>query len=101
MNAAWDGAPEGTWIPDVLGPGFEARRLPVAGRGAHDAATLVRCAPGPGPDRDGGGDLSGDGESAHGTVIYVHGWSDYFANPELARTVTAAGCSRTEVMRSP
>lgn len=67
-----------SWGPDVLGPSFSASSFAVAGRGEHTSATLVRYEPGRGP-------------APRGTVLYVHGWSDYFANPELARTVTAAG----------
>ncbi len=84
-----DGDQEGLWDEDVLGPGFESRRLRVTGRGAHDRATLVRHLPWLDPVHE-----RFDAESwrrAPGTVIYVHGWSDYFANPELARTVSAAG----------
>lgn len=84
-----DGDRESLWREDVLGQGFESRRLPVTGRGAHDRATLVRHLPWLDPEHE-----RADAESwrrAPGTVIYVHGWSDYFANRELARTVTAAG----------
>lgn len=88
------------WEEDVLGPGFQARRLRVAGRGIHDVATLVRHVPQEDPEVGASGtgarEQTGSGpedlpEAPHGTVIYVHGWSDYFANPELARTVSAAG----------
>lgn len=93
--ASADGRPEGLWSEDVLGPGFQARALPVAGRGAHDRATLVRHLPwrDPGyePDLERRRVGSEAWLRAPGTVIYVHGWSDYFANPELARTVASAG----------
>ncbi|WP_144794565.1 alpha/beta fold hydrolase [Kocuria palustris] len=78
--------PDG-WREDVLGPGFLARRLPVPGRGAHDAATLVRHVPRLDPEHD----PQDACDEPRGTVVYVHGWSDYFANPELARAVSAAG----------
>lgn len=89
------GSAEGPWSEDVLGPGFQARRLRVTGRGVHDRATLVRHLPGQDPgceqDPDRGPTDAEARQRSAGTVIYVHGWSDYFANPELARTVSAAG----------
>ncbi|SFR69149.1 Lysophospholipase, alpha-beta hydrolase superfamily [Agromyces sp. CF514] len=76
--------PEG-WRPDVLGAGFEQRTLPL---GTDDegevVATIVRYSPGfRWPLRRG---------AASGVdVLYVHGWSDYFFNPELARYWADAG----------
>src|SRR3546814_18995014 len=74
----------GGWEPDLLGPGFVRRELPL-GRddGEEIVATLVRSIPTPGrrllgPYRD-------------VDVLYVHGWSDYFFPPELARFWTARG----------
>ena len=71
------------WHPDVLGPPFEQLTLPL-GEDAEGAvvATLVRFAravPNPlGP--------------ARGTdVLYVHGWSDYFFQRELAEFWHGAG----------
>lgn len=66
------------WNDDVLGQDFSATTVPVPGRGAHRTATVVRHNP------------STRAES-RGTVLYVHGWSDYFANPELAEAVQRAG----------
>lgn len=74
-----------TWLPDVLGEGFEQLTLDL---GTDDegavVATLVRSLPkrsrwihkGPLHDVD---------------VLYVHGWSDYFFNKELAHYWTAQG----------
>ncbi|MGI9824292.1 alpha/beta hydrolase [Agromyces sp. Marseille-Q5079] len=74
------------WRPDLLGPGFEQRTLPL---GTDDegevVATLVRYTPAGfrWPMRRG---------AASGTdVLYVHGWSDYFFNTELARFWSDAG----------
>lgn len=66
------------WVPDVLGSPFEQRTLPL---GVDDegevVATVVRSIPNwwesvKGPLRD-------------VDVLYVHGWSDYFFQAELAR----------------
>jgi alpha-beta hydrolase superfamily lysophospholipase len=72
------------WQPDILGPPFEQLTLPL---GDDDegpvVATLVRSRPplaarvlGPLADVD---------------VLYVHGWSDYFFQTELARFWTSRG----------
>ncbi|WP_425843808.1 alpha/beta hydrolase [Agrococcus sp. TSP3-2-1] len=66
------------WIPDVLGAPFEQRTLPLGDDAEGElVATLVRSLPGwgqrllaPLDDVD---------------VLYVHGWSDYFFQAELAR----------------
>ncbi|WP_415855630.1 alpha/beta hydrolase, partial [Sinomonas sp. G460-2] len=65
------------WSADFLGPGFEQCAL---GEGTTAAGTLVRFAgdaPSAGADRP--------------ALVYVHGWSDYYFNTELARFVTARG----------
>ena len=73
------------WRPDVLGPGFEQRTLPL---GTDDegevVATLVRHVPGFRWSLRRGAASGID-------VLYVHGWSDYFFNPELARYWSDAG----------
>ncbi|MDO5617707.1 alpha/beta hydrolase [Kocuria sp.] len=66
------------WTEDVLGPDFSVHQVAVSGRGVHTTISLVRYNPGP-------------SAPVRGSVLYVHGWSDYFANPELARHVAAAG----------
>ena len=66
----------GSWQPDVLGDGYEQLTLELPG-GAP--ATLVRHSP-PG----GGGPAAAD-------VLYVHGWSDYFFQTELAQYWAASG----------
>ncbi|MFJ2619888.1 alpha/beta hydrolase [Glutamicibacter sp. NPDC087344] len=70
---------DGLWEPDLLGEGFTRRTLPLSD---GSTATLVRhrsarlrLAP---PLRG----LS---------VLYVHGWSDYFFQRELAQFLTDAG----------
>lgn len=69
------------WEPDVLGPEFQQRTLPL-GQDAEGpvVATLVRHvgkrAAGPLADVD---------------VLYVHGWSDYFFQADLARWWAARG----------
>ncbi|NMR31676.1 alpha/beta hydrolase [Crystallibacter degradans] len=62
------------WTEDILGAGFESATLEVpAADGGSRRATLVRHLPEasgiqPGPQ----------------AVLYLHGWSDYFFNAELA-----------------
>lgn len=66
------------WQSDILGPGFESRAFEAAGEdGVRRKATLVRFTPPvtsavrpAGPRR---------------AVLFLHGWSDYFFNAELAR----------------
>lgn len=66
------------WVPDLLGPGFEQRTLPLGREdGEEITATLVRSIPSP-PARLLGALRDID-------VLYVHGWSDYFFQVELAR----------------
>ncbi|PZE62642.1 alpha/beta hydrolase [Curtobacterium sp. MCBD17_021] len=75
------------WHEDVLGPPYERRELPL-GEDAEGpvVATLVRrrhsvadhLRPHPGPLRD-------------VDVLYVHGWSDYFFQTELAEQVERLG----------
>jgi len=69
------------WEPDVLGPGFEARTLPLGADAEGELiATLVRHT-----------GLRGDGPWADADVLYVHGWSDYFFQAELAGRVAGLG----------
>ncbi len=72
------------WMPDILGPPFEQLTLHL---GEDDegplVATLVRSIPNPvaavaKPLRD-------------VNVLYVHGWSDYFFQTELAHSFTRLG----------
>lgn len=89
------------WQPDVLGEGFEQLTLPLEPDDEGEVvATLVRHRPAaeqaptkrrwrwpwepePEPNRV---------PAASGCdVLYVHGWSDYFFNPQLARFWTDAG----------
>lgn len=69
----------GQWVPDVLGEPFEQLTLELGVDDAGEAvvATLVRSIPNPvaswlRPLRD-------------VDVLYVHGWSDFFFQTELAR----------------
>ena len=73
------------WVPDILGKPFEQLTLPlgVDGDSGPLVATLVRSIPNPvaalfAPLRD-------------VDVLYVHGWSDYFFQRDLARFWTARG----------
>ncbi|MGB3699579.1 MAG: alpha/beta hydrolase [Gordonia sp. (in: high G+C Gram-positive bacteria)] len=70
------------WRPDEFLDGFQALTIDLGtdpdGEGAIDA-TLVR-APGAGSEPD-----------RHGAVLYVHGFTDYFFQTELADFFTDAG----------
>lgn len=77
--------PSQTWVPDILGKPFEQLTLPLGVLGEHGplVATLVRSIPNPiasvvAPLRD-------------VDVLYVHGWSDYFFQRDLARFWTRRG----------
>lgn len=73
----------GSWVPDVLGTGFRARTVDLgAGSVPHSTATVVRYRP---------RDAAAVTGRLRGAVLYLHGWSDYFFNAELARTCAAAG----------
>jgi alpha-beta hydrolase superfamily lysophospholipase len=75
----------GQWVPDVLGKPFEQLTLPLGVDGDHGplVATLVRSIPNP--------VLSVFAPLRDVDVLYVHGWSDYFFQTELARFFTTRG----------
>ena len=69
------------WQPDILGAGYEQRvfRLGADPDGEGDVeAVLVRRPPRP-------------GEATRGAVLYVHGFTDYFFQTELADFFAARG----------
>jgi alpha-beta hydrolase superfamily lysophospholipase len=74
------------WKPDVLGEPFEQLTLPLAPDAEGEVvATLVRFQPPPRLADLHLGDLHLGRETAENTdVLYVHGWSDYFFQKELA-----------------
>ena len=70
------------WLPDILGDDFEACAFPAAGPdGVERTATLVRHVPGAGADAGAPASAGGNPPRA---VLFLHGWSDYFFNEELA-----------------
>ncbi len=72
--------PADRWGLDILGAGFEARTLPLADDDEGEvAATIVRFAPRPDPLN------LLPGRHHRYTVLYLHGWSDYFFQTELAQ----------------
>jgi alpha-beta hydrolase superfamily lysophospholipase len=76
---------ESGWVPDVLGEHFEQLTLPLRPDKQGDVvATLVRYSP---PFRL---DFS-RGPAMNADVLYVHGWSDYFFQTELAEYWHRAG----------
>lgn len=68
------------WRPDILGTGYEQLTLDLPG-GAP--ATLVRYTPPPVPGTP--------RAAAAADVLYVHGWSDYFFQRELAEYWAKSG----------
>lgn len=79
--------PVGGWETDVLGSPFERLTLSLTPDAEGEVvATLVRYAPGPRLAR-----LLPGRAAAHADVLYVHGWSDYFFQRELAEFWHARG----------
>ncbi|CAM3058439.1 Alpha/beta hydrolase family protein [Arthrobacter ulcerisalmonis] len=71
------------WESDVLGEDFQSQPFASAGPdGVERTATLVRYRV---------QEPSGGAAHPQPAVLFLHGWSDYFFNPELARFWTAAG----------
>ncbi|RDV45274.1 alpha/beta hydrolase [Leifsonia sp. ku-ls] len=67
------------WRPDILGEHFEQLTLPLRPDSEGEVvATLVRYSPPPRLHLH-------RGPAADADVLYVHGWSDYFFQTELAR----------------
>lgn len=69
------------WQPDILGPSFESLELHTIRNGSQQTATLIRHL-GAVPDTD---------REPRGTVLFLHGWSDYFFNRELAEFFAGQG----------
>lgn len=71
-----------SWVPDILGDGYECRTLPLGvdpdGEG-HVVATLVRHSP------------QGVAEPPRQAVLYVHGYTDYFFQTHVAEFFAARG----------
>ncbi|WP_144763033.1 alpha/beta hydrolase [Curtobacterium sp. 9128] len=77
---------DGAWTEDVLGAPWEQRTLPLGEDGEGPVvATLVRR-------RRSAADLLRPRGPLHGVdVLYVHGWSDYFFQTELAERIERLG----------
>lgn len=74
------------WTPDFLGRGVESAPL---GSGQHgELGTLIRFDPAEGGHGPGLGAAQPPGCPG---LLYIHGWSDYFFNLELARFAAARG----------
>ncbi|MCZ9880508.1 alpha/beta hydrolase [Arthrobacter sp. B2a2-09] len=75
------------WQTDILGADFESCAFEAAGPdGVVRRATLVRHVP-----RQGAGSPGGSTPSANRSVLFLHGWSDYFFNVALAEFWTGQG----------
>ncbi len=69
------------WQTDILGEDFAACTFQAAGPdGVERTATLVRHLP-----------SAGAGKAPRRVVLFLHGWSDYFFNEELAAFWTRQG----------
>lgn len=89
------------WAPDILGPDFEQLTLPLGEDDEGDVvATLVRYVPEPRAARrerrwrwpwEAATAPELPPAASGADVLYVHGWSDYFFNPEIARFWADAG----------
>ena len=70
------------WQQDILGGDFESHSFAAAGAdGVKRTATLVRLRP----------PADGAVTGRRRAVLFLHGWSDYFFNMDLARFWAAAG----------
>lgn len=85
------------WHRDVLGDGFEATELTLSADAEGEVcATLVRHRPSRGRLLPGSLPFSLSrwlGRGPRFDVLYVHGWSDYFFQRELAKFWTARGAA--------
>lgn len=86
-----------TWTADVLGDGFEAYAFTVSdSSGQARRATLVRHITPDGPAgslRSGAALEAGPVAPHRRAVLFLHGWSDYFFNTELATFWAESGYS--------
>jgi alpha-beta hydrolase superfamily lysophospholipase len=71
------------WTADILGTDFQSCDIDAAGPdGVVRHATLIRHRTEPGHQAPSRGQAM---PTRHGAVLFLHGWSDYFFNAELAR----------------
>jgi alpha-beta hydrolase superfamily lysophospholipase len=71
------------WQQDILGGDFQSQAFSATGPdGVERTATLVRFRPEPKTSAPSG---------RRGAVLFLHGWSDYFFNADLARFWSTAG----------
>ncbi len=77
------------WHTDILGDDFEACTYQATGAdGVERTATLVRHVPKGGTDRHG---RTVPRLLPRRSILFLHGWSDYFFNVELAEFWTNKG----------
>lgn len=73
------------WQQDILGDGFESLAFVASGEdGVERTATLVRLSPRPGAADPAPAEAQ-TGRPPAGALLFLHGWSDYFFNTDLAR----------------
>ena len=77
--------PPDAWVPDILGKPFEQLTMPLGVEGAQGelVATLVRSIPNP--------LLTLFAPLCDVDVLYIHGWSDYFFQRDVAQFWTSRG----------
>ncbi|OMH37063.1 hypothetical protein BGP79_15345 [Tersicoccus sp. Bi-70] len=82
-----------TWAPDLLGPGFTSRSLPLSEDDEGPVtATLIRYRD-PGRRRPSSRRTARRRDPEQPVVLYVHGWTDYFHQRDLARFWSDRGCA--------
>ena len=88
--ASYNGGMAGTpitWEADHLGPGFQSTTLPlISDDEGQVCAVVVKYLPAEDPHA-----LPHTPTDPHFSVLYIHGWNDYFYHPHLARRVAHAG----------
>src|SRR3712207_4782024 len=84
------------WQDDILGEGFESQAFDAVGAdGVARTATLVRYIPLRTTEHvpQGTSRTKDMGRTGRRAVLFLHGWSDYFFNTELARFWHSQGFS--------
>src|SRR5690606_6997040 len=89
-----------TWVPDILGPGWEQATLDLGSDAEGPVvATVVRPRPDDGtggaagmhPGNEGGGSGLPAAWSERPAVLYLHGYNDYFFQTHLAEHLMVHG----------
>lgn len=75
-----------TWLPDILGDGFEQMTLPLKPDDEGECIfTLIRHRPNDDPES------SRAPKNPSFVFLAIHGWNDYFYHPHIAREIARIG----------